>query len=286
MPADDTPPAIKEERRLVQQVVGSIIYYAKGVDLTALTGLSTLASEQAKATGQTVMNMGQMLNYLATNPNATLRYYASDMILNIHSDASYLSERNGRSRASGHYFMEWMPVANEPIKLNSAVHTLCTILKFVAASAAEAELGALFLNIKQGRIMRLTLEEMGHPQPPTPINVDNSTAVGIVNGTVKRQRLRSMEMKYFYSCDQVKRNQFDLQYHPGQENLGYNTSKHHGSKHHRDVRPIYLHMQNSPRTLARAMTPSSLRRCVGNLPKGSTRPAPLTQLPGVQRTRR
>ena len=208
------------------------------------------------------------------------------MILNIHSDALYLSEQNGRSRASGHYFMGWMPVANEPIKLNGAVHTLCTILKFVAASAAEAELGALFLNIKQGRIMRLTLEEMGHPQPPTPINVDNSTAVGIVNGTVKRQRSRSMEMQYFYSCDQVKRKQFDVQYHPGQENLADYNSKHHEAKHHRDVRPIYLHMENSPHTLARAMTPSSLRRCVGNLPKGSTRPAPLTQLPGVQRTRR
>ena len=82
--------------------------------------------------------------------------------------------------------MGWMPVANEPIKLNGAVHTLCKILKFVAASAAEAELGALFMNVKQGQIMRLTLEEMGHPQPSTPINVDNSTAVGIVNGTVKQ----------------------------------------------------------------------------------------------------
>ena len=114
-----------------------------------------------------------------------------------------------------HYFMGWMPVTNEPIKLNGVVHTLCKILKFVAASAAEAELGALFLNIKQGRIMRLTLEEMGHPQPSTPINVDNSTAVGIVNGTVKRQRSRSMEMQYFYTCDQVKRKQFDVQYHSG-----------------------------------------------------------------------
>ena len=90
--------------------------------------------------------------------------------------------------------MGWMPVANEPIKLNGAVHTLCKILKFVAASAAEAELGALFLNLKQGRIIRLTLEEMGHLQPPTPINVDNATSVGIVNGTVKRQRSRIMEM--------------------------------------------------------------------------------------------
>ena len=61
----------------------------------------------------------------------------------------------------GHYFMGWMPVANEPIKLNGAVHTLCKILKFVAsASAVEAELGALFMNAKQGQIMRLTLEEM------------------------------------------------------------------------------------------------------------------------------
>ena len=72
MPEDDTPPVDKEERLLVQQVVGSIIYYAKSVNLTALTGLSTLASEQAKATGQTVKNMGQMLDYLATNPDATL----------------------------------------------------------------------------------------------------------------------------------------------------------------------------------------------------------------------
>ena len=72
MTADDTPPATKEEQRLVQQVVGSIIYYANCIDLTALTGLSTLASEQAKATNQTVMNMGQMLDYLATNSNVIL----------------------------------------------------------------------------------------------------------------------------------------------------------------------------------------------------------------------
>ena len=44
--------------------------------------------------------------------------------------------------------MEWMPVVNEPIKLNDAVRTLCKILKFVAASAAEAELGALLICIR------------------------------------------------------------------------------------------------------------------------------------------
>eukprot|EP00804_Cyclotella_cryptica_P014578 CCRYP_004837-RA/>CCRYP_004837-RA protein AED:0.52 eAED:0.52 QI:0/-1/0/1/-1/0/1/0/135 len=45
--------------------------------------------------------------------------------------------------------------------------------------------------------MRLTLEELGHPQPPTRIHVDNSTTVGIVNNTIKRQKSRSMEMRYF-----------------------------------------------------------------------------------------
>ena len=93
--------------------------------------------------------------------------------------------------------MEWQPRDDHPIRLNGAFHVFSTILKFVAASAAEAELGALFLNMKEGRIFRLTLAELGHPQPPTPIHCDNATAVGIVNNTVKKQRARSMEMRYF-----------------------------------------------------------------------------------------
>ena len=137
------------------------------------------------------------------------------MILNIHSDASYLSESRARSRAAGHYFLGSIPDKNKPIQLNGAVHSLCQILKFVAASAAEAELGALYLNVKQGRIIRLALEEMGHPQPPTPINCNNLTTTGIVNGTVKRQRLRSMEMRYFYVVNQVDNKQFVVEWYPG-----------------------------------------------------------------------
>ena len=93
----------------VQQVVGSILYYERAVDLTALMSLSTIASEQAKATGHTIETMEQMLDYMAMNPDATMHFRASDMILNIHSDASYLSVRNGRSRACGHFFLGWMP---------------------------------------------------------------------------------------------------------------------------------------------------------------------------------
>ena len=108
------------------------------------------------------------------------------MILQIHTDASYLSEPKARSRAAAHYFLGWLPQTNQPIRLKRDIHTLCTVLKFVASSAAEAELGALFLNIKQGRVLRLILAEMVHPQPPTPIHCDNATAVGIENETVKK----------------------------------------------------------------------------------------------------
>ena len=47
----------------------------------------------------------QLLDYLASNPNAMIRYHASGMILLIHSDVSYLSVTKARSRASGVFFL-------------------------------------------------------------------------------------------------------------------------------------------------------------------------------------
>ena len=67
------------------------------------------------------------------------------------------------------------------------MHSLCQILKFVASSAAEAELGSSFLNAKKDKESNATLTKMGHPQPPVPIHVDDSTTVGITNKTMKPQ---------------------------------------------------------------------------------------------------
>ncbi len=84
--------------------------------------------------------------------------------------------------------MGWSPKVSNCIRSNGAFFTLCAILRFVVASAAEAKLGTLFLSCKEGMIFRLTLEELGHPQPKTPIHCDNATAVGIATNTVKWQR--------------------------------------------------------------------------------------------------
>ena len=102
--------------------------------MTVLATLSSIASQQAKATESTLGKLKHLMDYLATHPDATVRFRASDMVLNIHSDASYLSEPGGKSRAAGHFFLGWLPHDGDPIRLNGAFFTLSTIPKFVAAS--------------------------------------------------------------------------------------------------------------------------------------------------------
>jgi hypothetical protein len=94
----------------------------------------------------------QLLDYLLGHSDAKIRFYPSDMILNIHLDASYLSEYKACSQACGHFFMGWMPTDGAPIRLNGAFLDSTTILKFVIPSAAKAELGALYHNCQTGII--------------------------------------------------------------------------------------------------------------------------------------
>ena len=93
--------------------------------MTVLMALSSIASEQTKGTERTLEKAFQVLDYLATHTNAVVRFRASDMVMNIHSDASYLSKLEAKSRACGHFFMGALPKDGDPIKLNGIFHTLC-----------------------------------------------------------------------------------------------------------------------------------------------------------------
>lgn len=59
---------------------------------------------------------------------------------------------------------------------NGAVVSLAKVIKHVMLSVTEAELAAMFMNAKEAVTMRNMLEELGHPQPPTPIVPDNFVA--------------------------------------------------------------------------------------------------------------
>ncbi len=78
---------------------------------------------------------------------------------------------------------------------------------------------------------------MGHPEPPTPIHIDNTTAVGIVNSTIKKQKSHAMEMQYFWLLDQEAQKYFNFAYQPGQEYMGDYPLKEHPGGHHVHMRP-------------------------------------------------
>ena len=86
------------------------MYYTQAVGLTILLALSSITSKQPNTRERMEEKVKQTLNYLATKPDTTIQYYKSKMILNIHSDALYLSEANTRNRVTGYFYMGTNPV--------------------------------------------------------------------------------------------------------------------------------------------------------------------------------
>ena len=159
---DELPPLNEKQIKHVQDVVGTILYFARGVDSTLMAALSSIASRQHKGTEAVAQACQQLLDYCATHPNPALRFVASDMILLAHTDASYLSEPQCRSRAAAHYYLS--NLTDEKFK-NGSLLTLSASIKHVMASASEAELAVLFFGCKAAVPLHVTLEEMGHWQP-------------------------------------------------------------------------------------------------------------------------
>ena len=120
------------------------------------------------------------------------------MVLTIHSDASYLSEPRARSCTRGHFFLS--EDEKDP-QDNGAVHTVAKIIEAVMSLAAEAELGGLFINAKTAVPICITLEELGHKQPPTQVQMDNSTACGVVNNKIQPKATKAMDMRFYWLKD-------------------------------------------------------------------------------------
>jgi len=74
----------------VQSIVGSSLYYARAVDSTLLPALNGIRTAQSRATQATLIHCNVLLDFVATYPNAKVRFYASDMQLHVDSDAANL----------------------------------------------------------------------------------------------------------------------------------------------------------------------------------------------------
>ncbi len=121
------------------------------------------------------------------------------MVLAVHSNASYLSKPKAQSQAGGHFFHS----SNTTVPPNNgAILNIAHIIKNIMSSATEVELNGLYIMACEAIYIRIILEELGHVQPPTPLQTDNAMAEGIINSKVQPKQTKAMDMRFHWLPDQ------------------------------------------------------------------------------------
>ena len=144
-PTDTTPLLNEKGIKRIQGIVGALLYVGMAVYKKLLLALSAKGAQQGTATEDTAAEIEQLLDYMATYPNDGILFRISDMILEAHAYAGFPNESSARSRLGPHVFLS----ENEYKQtLNGPVLTIAQIIKTVTASAAGAELAALYITTK------------------------------------------------------------------------------------------------------------------------------------------
>jgi hypothetical protein len=154
------------------------------------------------------------LQYLATQPEASVVFHRSDMRLICYSDASYLNETKARSRCGGYFYLGDANISS----LNGPILSRSSVIGAVTSSAAESELATAFMNAREAVYLRNILEACGYPQQKPPIVTDNAFVFAVVNGTCKAKRSRAMDMRYHWLRDRVGQAQFEVVWCKGEVN--------------------------------------------------------------------
>jgi hypothetical protein len=127
------------------------------------------------------------------------------MVLAVHSNASYLSKPKAQSQVGGHFFLS----SNTTVPPNNgAILNIAHIIKNVMSLATEAGLAGLYKMACKAVYIRIVLEELGHVQPPKPLQTDNAMADGIINGEVQPKQTKAMDMRFHWLWDQECQQQF------------------------------------------------------------------------------
>ena len=119
-PPDTSTPLSRQRKRRILQIVGSLLYYARAVDNTILMAVNDLAAQQANATITKEAHTHKLLNYLAIHPDASVTFKPSNMVLQVHSDASYLSVPNSSSHSEGYF--SWVKLITTQMPILSSMH--------------------------------------------------------------------------------------------------------------------------------------------------------------------
>ena len=263
---DDSPSLDTKTTKRIQGIIGSLLYYARAIDNTMLTAINEISAVQSKPTEKTLQAVTKLLDYASTYPDTTIRFYASDMTLYAESDAAYLVQLNAKSRIAGLFYLSNKHLPNtfpSPAR-NGPILIICKTIRHVVASAAEAETAGLFYNARESIPIRQTLIAMGHPQPPTPIKTDNSTALSFVHANMKQKKSKSWDMRLNWLRDRKEQSQFHYYWDKGSNNDADYHTKHHPPKHHLQQRHKYVYVleQSQPLMLLARVLSKAARVCL------------------------
>ena len=204
----------------------------------------------------------QFLDYAATHPDEIITFSASNMVLTGHRDASYLSETKACSRASGKFFLS--NNSTNPPK-NGDVPTVAPIIKPVMSSVAKVELGALYIKFREFIPARHAPIVIGHPQPPTPMQNNNTTAMGVINNIIAPRRTKAMDMRFHWLHCRACQLQFWHYWRPGSTNKGDFVTNHHAEIHHKMMLSQFLSPERTLDSLRHGsyalLTRSTVRVC-------------------------
>jgi hypothetical protein len=104
----------------------------------------------------------------------------------------------------------------------------------------EAEYAGMYTNAQDATVDRQSLLDLGHPQSPTAMRFDNTTAGSLANRTAKVKRSKAIDMRYHWIQDRVQQGHFKLNWAPGSHNLADFPSKAHPIHHFEAMRPIFV----------------------------------------------
>ena len=93
-------------KQIEYTTIGCLLYFVRALDNTLLVALNTISQLQSKLTTRTKMLCDHILNCCATKPNVELSYYASNTILSIDSDASFLVAPEAKSCIVGYFSLQ------------------------------------------------------------------------------------------------------------------------------------------------------------------------------------
>ena len=163
--------------------------------------LNDLASQVITGTIETEEAQACFFSHCVTNQDASIVYYTNDIIIRGDTDAACLVASKARSRTTAHIFLGNKDQNNQII--NGPIMVIVRILKMVAVSAAEVEVASLYHATQAIVPLRIIVEELGHKQPATPLQTDNNTASGIMNGTIRQRRSKAIDMRFYWLRDRV-----------------------------------------------------------------------------------